>query len=194
MRKLASCIILLVLVPAFVTVSQAQENSHPSKATVRVDADAVPAHFYTLHYVLEELDATGKPVNSRSFSMTVSTGGTRTGIVVVGSRIPIVTGTVTPKSATNTFQTQFQYVDLGVKMTATQIHDDGDRLAFNLNAEISSPGASVMLSGVSEPVFHQNVWRADVLVPIGKPTIVFNSDDLDSKGSMQLQVTATRID
>jgi hypothetical protein len=192
MRKLASCIILLFLVPAFVTLSHAQESSHASKAASRPEADTAPAHFYTLRYVLEELDSAGKPVNSRSFSMTVSTAGTRSASFVVGSRIPIVTGAYSPKTVVDT--TQFQYVDVGVKMTATDIHEDGNHLAFNLNADVSSPGAPVMLSGVSEPVFHQNVWRAEVVVPISKPTIVFTSDDLDSKGSMELQVTATRID
>jgi hypothetical protein len=32
-----------------------------------------------------------------------------------------------------------------------------------------------------------------VLIPIGKPSVVFTSDSLDNKGSMQLVVTATPL-
>jgi hypothetical protein len=192
MRKLAVFISLLFLVPAYVSVSHAQENSRASKQAGGPNGDAAPAHFYKLHYTLEELDSAGKIVNSRSFLTTVSTAGTRSGSFVVGSRIPIATSVASPKG--DNTNTEFQYVDVGVKVTATQIHEDENNLAFNLNVEVSSPGTSAVVGGVSEPVFLQTVWRADVLVPTGKPTIVFKSDDLDSKGSMQLEVTGTRID
>jgi hypothetical protein len=39
----------------------------------------------------------------------------------------------------------------------------------------------------------QNKWEAVVLIPIGKSTVVFSSDDLDNKGSMQMLVTATLL-
>ena len=44
-----------------------------------------------------------------------------------------------------------------------------------------------------EPIIRQNQWLAVVLIPIGKPTVVCASDTLDSKGSMQLVVTATPV-
>jgi hypothetical protein len=37
------------------------------------------------------------------------------------------------------------------------------------------------------------MWDAPVLIPIGKPTVVFSSDALESKGGMQLVVTATLL-
>jgi hypothetical protein len=46
---------------------------------------------------------------------------------------------------------------------------------------------------VHQPTIRQNRWQAVVLIPIGQPTVVFTSDALDSKGSMQLVVTATRL-
>jgi hypothetical protein len=33
-----------------------------------------------------------------------------------------------------------------------------------------------------------------VLISIGKPTVVFSSDDLDSKGKMQVEVTAAKVE
>jgi len=46
---------------------------------------------------------------------------------------------------------------------------------------------------VHQPVVRQNKWQAAVLIPVGKPTVVFTSDALDSKGTMQLVVTATSL-
>jgi hypothetical protein len=32
-----------------------------------------------------------------------------------------------------------------------------------------------------------------VIVPVGKPTVIFSSDDVASKGQMQLELTASPI-
>lgn len=39
----------------------------------------------------------------------------------------------------------------------------------------------------------QNTWQSRVLVPIGKRTVVFTSDSLDSKGSTRVVVTVTPV-
>ena len=39
----------------------------------------------------------------------------------------------------------------------------------------------------------QTKWGANVLAPLGKPTVIFSSDDLTTKGQTQLEVTATPI-
>jgi len=46
---------------------------------------------------------------------------------------------------------------------------------------------------MNDPVIRQNSWQASVLIPIGKPTVVFSSDALDSKGGMHFVVTATPL-
>jgi hypothetical protein len=43
-------------------------------------------------------------------------------------------------------------------------------------------------------VIRQNSWQASVLIPVGKPTVVFSSDALENKGGMQVSMTATRLD
>jgi hypothetical protein len=44
-----------------------------------------------------------------------------------------------------------------------------------------------------QPVIRQNKWQAGVLIPVGKATVVFASDSLDSKGGMQVVVTASPL-
>jgi hypothetical protein len=89
--------------------------------------------------------------------------------------------------------TQFQYIDVGVSIDAHDAKDQGDKLALYLVADISSLAGTQNISGVNEPVVRQNKWQASVLIPIAKPTVVFTSDVLDSKGGMQLVLTATPV-
>lgn len=188
MRKLAVCFCLLFLVPAFTCTAHAQLAA---KAPDTAKAPTAPEHFYQLNYVIEELDASGKPVNSRSFSTTVSTAGNRFSSIVTGSKIPILTGTTDADAKGGT---QFQYIDVGVNITTHDVHEDGSSLSFTLKVEVSSLATPQMLGGVSEPVIRQNVWDGTVLIPIGKSIVVSNADDLDSKGSIRVEVTATPVE
>jgi hypothetical protein len=45
----------------------------------------------------------------------------------------------------------------------------------------------------NDPVIRQSLWQGSVVIPIGKPTVAFSSDTVDSKGGMQLVVTATPL-
>jgi type II secretory pathway component GspD/PulD (secretin) len=89
---------------------------------------------------------------------------------------------------------QFQYQDVGVNIDVKPAHEIGRQLSFDLRADITSAADNVEIdTKIHEPIVRQNKWQAVVLIPIGKPTVVFTSDTLDSKGSMQLVVTATPV-
>jgi hypothetical protein len=191
MRKTIQIVLtccLLILVPASAGKLLAQESAKPQEAARTPEP---PAHFYHLEFVVQETGADGKPTNTRTYSGTVSTSRTDRGFSTrTGSRVPIATGAYNDGNSKNT---QFQYIDVGVNIDARDARDEGDKLALSLNADISSLAGTQNISGVNEPVVRQNKWQASVLVPIGKPTVVFTSDVLDSKGGMQLVVTASLV-
>ncbi len=187
MRKLAVCFCLLFLAPAFICTAYAQEAD---KTPETAKAPPAPEHFYRLNYVLEELDASGKPVNSRSFATTVSTAGSRSATISVGTKVPVATGSTDQGGKV---ETQFQYIDVGVKLGTRDIHEEGNGLSFTLHVEVSSLATPAVIEGVSEPVLRQNIWEGTALIPIGKPIVVSKSDDLDNKGSIQVEVTATPV-
>ena len=159
-------------------------------------AAASAQQFYRLHFAVEELNAAGKVTNARSYEETIATtdGGQPLGDqqIKTGSRVPIVTGSYgsNPASA----NTQFQYIDLGVNLDVRDASEHGAMLSFRLKAEISSIARQTEVAGMGEPVIRQNTWDSHVTVPIGKPTVVFSSDDLDSTGKVQVEVTATSIE
>ncbi|MGA8161691.1 MAG: hypothetical protein WBD32_08420 [Acidobacteriaceae bacterium] len=162
-------------------------------------SDSPPDHYFKLMFVVEEVNDAGKVANARSYQTTVDTnsrnvnGAPASQQIRTGARVPIVTA-----AAPSSNVTQFQYVDVGINFDVRQVKELGDKLGFNLTADISSladdntGGASSNLRG--DPVIRQNRWDSAVLIPIGKPTLVYSADDLDSKGKMQVEVTATKVE
>jgi hypothetical protein len=164
-----------------------------AKAQEPVKASEGPAHFYHLDFVVQELGSDGKPTNSRSYAATVSTGIHDRGTSIrTGSRIPIATGSSSSSSNQALVNTQWQYQDVGVNIDARNTREVGRQLSLDLVAAVSSIGATND-PNLHQPVIRENKWQASVLIPVGKAAVVFTSDSLDSKGSMQVVVTATPL-
>lgn len=85
-------------------------------------------------------------------------------------------------------------MDVGVNIDRWRTQEIGRQLSINLTADVSSIATPTDPSLHDPPVIRQNKWQGTVLIPIGKPTVVFTSDSLDSKGGMQVVVTATQIE
>lgn len=155
-----------------------------------------PKHFYQLKLVVEEVNEAGTIINSRTYQTTVSTDPkSPPQTLKTGSRVPVATGSYSGTTGGAPENVQFQYIDLGVDARVEHTEEVGNDLEFRLRMEVSSMAAhSETIAGVIEPVIRQNAWDSDVVVPVGKPTVVFSSDDLDSKGRMQVQITATPIE
>jgi hypothetical protein len=187
MRKftMICCVLILVLS----TQHKAPAQDAPKTQETAKAPEPLPQYF-RLEFVVQELGTDGKPVNSRSYTGTASTGrGDGMISVRTGSRIPVVTGS--SSGATN--EKNVQYLDVGVNIDARDVHEVDGMLAAHINAEISSLAAQAGASEPSSPIIRQTRWQAPVLIPIHKPTVVFTSDDLDSKGSTQLVVIATAL-
>ena len=189
MRKTTIVCCLLLLIPAFAHKAVAQESA---KAPAAAAAPAQPVHYYHLDFVVEELDAAGKTINTRSYSTTVSTAPHSPMSIRTGSRIPIATGSYQAGLPVSAANMQYQYIEAGVNLDVHDAHEVDRELAFNLTADLSSV-APASDANLHQPVIRQNRWQALVLIPIGKPTPVFKSDSVDSKGATRIVVTATPL-
>ncbi len=190
MRKITLIFFALVLTASFGRFAFAQDAPQASEPAKAAEA---PAHFYHLDFVVQEMGGDGKPTNSRSYAATVSTDIHDRGTSIrTGSRIPVTTGSSSSSSNQALVNTQWQYQDVGVNIDAHHVHELGRQLSLDLVAEVSSVGTTSD-PNLHQPVIRQNKWQAPVLIPIGKATVVFTSDSLDSKGSMQVVVTATPL-
>lgn len=198
MRAIALALCLV----AATSVLAAQDNDKTSSKT-KVVSETVetvqqPVHYYKLNFVIEELGADRKPINSRTYSTVVSTDPKDQDreVMRTGSRVPIATGSIRSQGADGKLDYQYQYIDVGVNIATRHVRDVDNQLAFHLDAEVSrlaDSSPSVMTAAQTDPVIRQNAWQASVIIPIGKPTVVFTSEALDSKEGMQLVVTATPL-
>jgi hypothetical protein len=181
MRKLAILCILPIVACFCGIQSSAQEAASQSAPTKTADG---PVHFYHLEFVVQELGADGKPTNSRVYTIDANTDRiNRNTSIRTGSRVPVPTST-----------SAFQYVDLGVKIDVRNLHAMDGKLSLEVAADVSSLSTSTASTQQGAPVIRTNSWQAPVLIPVNKATVVFTSDSLDSKGNMQLQVTAKPIE
>jgi hypothetical protein len=190
MRKIAwiCCLLILTLSSRHKTFAQDAPRVEES-----AKAPEPPVHFYHLDFVVQELGSDGKPNNSRSYAATVSTGPHDRGTSIrTNSRVPFPTGPTTGSNGEALVNTQFQYVDVGVNIDARNAREVGRLLSIDLVADVNGMGTSVD-TGIHAAVTRQNKWQATVLIPIGKSTVVFSSDTLDNKSSMQVVATATLL-
>src|SRR5512146_2671379 len=175
---LVCCLLFLTVVSGQKTVAQDVPGTQPS-SKVQSIAPAPVNHFYRLDFTVEELGADGKTINSRSYSTSVGTDLREIMSIRTGSRVPIAVGISDTNGKENT---QFQYQDLGVNFDVRDVRETGRQLSLNLTAAVTGLAGSSD-SVLHQPIIRQNRWQGYVLIPTGKPTVVFSSDSLDSKGS-----------
>jgi hypothetical protein len=139
--------------------------------------EAVPPKSYKFEFVIKEVDG-AKVLNSRTYSMVVSTGNRSN--IRVGSKVPFAS----KQGAT----TQVEQINVGLGIDVNAVKEISDRLSFSIGVDVSS----VAENGASQasPVIRQNTWNSTVSVPFKKPTVVFTSDTEDAKRQMQVEVTA----
>jgi|SRR5271156_1011309 len=171
MRKIAILGLVLLFVPLLAIPVFAQETH----------AQAPEAHFYHLDFVVKELGDDGKVVNSRTYLTTISTEGMSS--VRTGTKIPLRTN--------DKGEIKINYIDIGVNIDCQRVHESAEGLAMQISAEISSLATPIGTGNTPDPIIRQNRWQSTTVLPIGKPSIVFSSDNLENKGKMQVEVTAT---
>lgn len=196
MRKTTIVSILLLVITAFAHRSLAQDQ--PSNQSPGAHESAPPEHFYHLAFVIEDVNAEGKVVNSRSYSTVVSTNAHgRTMSIRSGSKVPFATGSYSGggdgKDASAAVNVQYQYEDVGADFDIREVHEVSGQLAFDVTAVLSSVAAALD-PHLHEPVIRQDKWEAFAVIPIGKQSAICSSDSVDSKGSTRVLVTATLIE
>jgi hypothetical protein len=176
MRKLAIlCCLSLVSVfslPAFA------QDAKPLPTEIK---RAVPdTHPYRIEFAVRELSEDGKVVNSRSYRTTVGDQSDSTSIRT-GSRVPVRTND----------KGEVSYLDIGINLDCNEVRETPEGLHISINAQLSTVATPNVPGESPTPVIRQNRWSTSTVLAIGKPTVVFSSENLESKGRMEIEVTAT---
>jgi hypothetical protein len=146
----------------------AQTDAATTKAPA-TEAEGVPT-CYRLTYTITELDGT-KRIGTQHFAVTVDPDSGDSSIRV-GSKVPIVTGSTNPENAA---QTQFQYVDVGLDISA-RIKEYPTGAEVHSKIEQSSVSEEQSTMGRNDPVIRQAVLQNTSMLAVGKPILLGSLD------------------
>ena len=97
--------------------------------------------------------------------------------LTIGSKIPIATGSysapgISATAAIGYAQTQFQYIDVGVKVELTPtVHYNND-VTLKVHVEVSAESSSVTIEGVTEPILSQRIADQVIRLKEGEASIL----------------------
>jgi len=175
--------------------ARAQDES--KKDTPKPPLNLQPVQPYRLDFSFNEV-ADGKTVNTRRYSMDVTAGESNE--IKIGTRVPVATGSNSPSTPA---AVQYQYLHIGTNIWA-QLREHGDELMLIVRSDVSnldtnsgdrSAGGTPAAERRQDlgPVIRQIKISGSTLLTTGKPILIGNMDDPNSKRQFQLEVTVTKL-
>lgn len=176
----------------------ATTDQNVASASVHEGATKNDEHYYKLLFRVITNGGDGSSSSSRVYSQVISADHTgRNGQpseIRTGDKVPIATYSSAGDDAKSPVNVQFQYIDVGTEIDTQNATDNDGAIQAFVTAKISS-AAKVNTDNImsNHPVIRQCTWNSKVTVQIGKPTIIFSSDNPSDKGKTELELTATPI-
>ena len=169
----------LMMVTICLGPAMAQEETKKGQeaSNVKAENESKPVHAYRVDFSIYEL-ANGKRINTRHYSMDLSTGPWSE--IKIGSRSPVTSGA-----------DQYQYLDVGT-IIGCELGEQGDDVSLRITSDFSS------LAGLGEqsshpPIIRQIKIEGRTVAGPGKPVLIGAVDDPNSDRQFQLEATATRL-
>lgn len=181
--RIASTLLLLSLV--FGVTAWSQDGS----ANGNTSYLRSPEHYFQLTFQVRNISPGGRLADTRTYKEIIASGpkSANTSSIRTGDKVPVVTST-----GSDLANTQYQYIDIGTNIDARLAETINDSLRLHVTARISSMSTAAPGSA-RIPIIRETTWDSNVTVPIGKPTIIFSSDNSVDKGRTELELTATQI-
>jgi hypothetical protein len=136
---------------------------------------------YRLTYTLTEMDGS-KRLGTQHFSMTVNPG--KNGRIRLGSKVPVATASSKPENQT---VTQFQYVDVGLNISA-RLREIAACVSLDSSVEQTSVSEEQSTVGRNDPVIRQARLENTALLTPGKPVMLGSLDVPGSTRHLDVEV------
>ena len=153
------------------------------------DDQLKPTDSYKVEFTVNELD-NGKKINSRSYSMLMraeaSPKWTDRQRLRVGSKVPVSIG--------GTSASPVQYQDVGMNIDCRLMPMGNGKVSIDTNWEYSAVGEEERAAHDSQPpVFRQVRSSVQAVLPLDKPTVISEMDDVASTHRFVFEVNVTKI-
>ena len=188
--KMASALLALTFV--FSATAWPQDAQPAGNASYQKS----PEHYFQLTFRVLEISASGKIADAKSYEEIIASGpkSSRLSSIRTGDQVPVPMpmGPGASSIARRLVATQYRYIDIGTNIDAQRAETVSGSLRLHVAARITSMSTAAPGSA-THPVTRQTSWDSNVTVPIGKPTIIFSSDNSADKGRTELELTAKEI-
>jgi general secretion pathway protein D len=96
--------------------------------------------------------------------------------IKIGDKVPTATGSFQPGvgsvGVSPLVNTQFTFLDVGVKVEITPFIHDNNEVSMHLDLDVSQVKSRIDLGGVSEPIIGQNTLLADIRLRDGEVNLI----------------------
>ncbi len=181
-KKIVTTVALALLLTGFAALPWAAAQETPKEGTAQVK----PNESYKIEFTVNELD-NGKKINSRSYLMLVRAEAlakwTERQQLRVGSRVPYA------------FETdKFQYQDVGMNIDCRLMPMGNGNVVIDSSWQYSGVESEQGSNhDTQHPVFRQVRNSVDAVVPLDKPTVIAEMDDVASTHRYIFEVKVTKI-
>jgi hypothetical protein len=181
LRRITAILSAILLAPALLC---AQNRDTP-------DTSAPQAGPYLkLVYRTLQIGADGKVASSHSYSTIVvaNNGHASPSKIRSNDKVPIST-------ASSSGNIEYQYQEVGTNIDTSGAKLYGSQLTVNLSVALTEVAKNDVATDktIPAPVFRALSWQSDVMVTVGRPTIIFTSDNVSDTGKTELELTAAEI-
>jgi hypothetical protein len=157
-----------------------------------------PEHYYRLDFRVLEFSAQGKVTDSRSYSEMIASGpkSEKTSSIRTDDRVPVTIGSHAGASTglvSTLVNSEYEYIDMGTNIDAEMVQTIDQTLRLYVTANLDAMSSASPATS-SRPITRRIGWHSYVTVPIGKPAIIFSSDNNADKGKTELELTAVPLD
>ena len=186
--KIASALLTLTFV--FSATAWPQEMQTAGNASYQKSSE----HYFELTFRVLDIAPSGRVQDAKSYKEILASGpkSANRSSIRSNDRVQIRTGFKNPNGSP-----EIQFGQLGTQIDANNAAVVNDSLTLHIIADIRgvSSGASSNTYGpiLYGHILRQTSWDSNVTVPIGKPTIIFSSDNSADKGRTELELTAREI-
>jgi len=156
-----------------------------SQTTATASEEPKEPKLFHLTFVVKEMEG-AKVLNSRVYQTSVAS-------VMTNSVFPMCSLRTGTKVPVQTGDGKMNYLDVGVSIDCKEPHQVKDTLILRVDADITSVQEPDAAAKSGQPAILQNQWSSEVEVPMGKPTVIFSSDEETSNRTMEVELTATSI-
>ncbi len=175
---------LCALLAAFL-LSASPMLAQADKQAAPPSSPSPPAVTYKLTFTVRQLIG-GKTAESRAYSALFESSLTADSFIRAGDRIP-VSGSLN----------QYNYQDVGINIDFRALPNVRNltprQIAIDVSAEVSESVDLGKTPGRNPPIIRQDKWDSHFIVELGKPTLLFSSDDPTLDRTTQIELTAVKM-